>query len=109
MCRKELGNDKLIYDARSGRFYEKKIEEVCREEYCAIDETTGERLPLARPSAPPRPPVLDVLFLRVFERRSEVLEFSNSLDVFFPFSQELSLKTRSYFSLFTRFLFSPFF
>lgn len=39
----ELGDDKLIYDARSGRFYEKKIEEVCREEYCAIDETTGEQ------------------------------------------------------------------
>ncbi len=38
----DLGNDKLIYDARSGRFYEKKLEEVCREEYCAIDETTGE-------------------------------------------------------------------
>eukprot|EP00904_Undaria_pinnatifida_P001103 jgi/Undpi1/10994/HiC_scaffold_30.g13295.m1 len=38
----DLGNDKLIYDARSGRFYEKKIEEVCREEYCAIDETTGK-------------------------------------------------------------------
>lgn len=42
MYLKDLGNDKLIYDARSGRFYEKKIEEVCREEYCAIDETTGE-------------------------------------------------------------------
>lgn len=53
LCRKELGNDKLIYDSRSGRFYEKKIEEVCREEYCAIDETTGERQPLARPSARP--------------------------------------------------------
>lgn len=38
----DLGDDKLIYDARSGRFYEKKLEEVCREEYCAIDETTGE-------------------------------------------------------------------
>eukprot|EP00903_Cladosiphon_okamuranus_P010827 g10228.t1 len=38
----QLGDDKLIYDARSGRFYEKKLEEVCREEYCAIDETTGE-------------------------------------------------------------------
>ncbi|CBJ29877.1 conserved unknown protein [Ectocarpus siliculosus] len=38
----ELGDDKLIYDARSGRFYEKKLEEVCREEYCAIDETTGK-------------------------------------------------------------------
>ena len=42
VSQEQLGDDKLIYDARSGRFYEKKLEEVCREEYCAIDETTGE-------------------------------------------------------------------
>lgn len=40
-------NEKLIYDSRSGRFYEKQIEEVCRDEYCAIDETTGEQVLLS--------------------------------------------------------------
>lgn len=39
-----MENDKLVYDPRSGRFFEKKIEEVCREEYCAIDETTGANI-----------------------------------------------------------------
>ncbi|KAG5188447.1 hypothetical protein JKP88DRAFT_269457 [Tribonema minus] len=40
----ESPRDTLIYDARTGRFYEKKIEEICRDEYCAIDETTGEQV-----------------------------------------------------------------
>ncbi|CAM9129828.1 unnamed protein product [Ascophyllum nodosum] len=39
---KVMENDKLVYDRRTGRFYEKQIEEVCREEYCAIDESTGK-------------------------------------------------------------------
>lgn len=37
-----LPNENLVYDERSGRFYEKQLEDVCREEYCAIDEATGE-------------------------------------------------------------------
>ncbi|KAG5179923.1 hypothetical protein JKP88DRAFT_258228 [Tribonema minus] len=40
----ESPSDKLIYDSRTGRFYEKKIEEICRDEYCAIDESTGEQV-----------------------------------------------------------------
>lgn len=44
----ESPNEKLIYDPRSGRFYERKIEEVCRDEYCAIDETTGQQVLLSK-------------------------------------------------------------
>ncbi|CAN0481074.1 unnamed protein product, partial [Discosporangium mesarthrocarpum] len=44
----DLPNDKLIYDPRSGRFFEKEIEEVCREEYCAIDEVTGKPVALSK-------------------------------------------------------------
>lgn len=37
-----LGSSKLIYDPNKGRFYEKEVEEICREEFCARDEKTGE-------------------------------------------------------------------
>jgi len=41
-----LKKDGLIYDPRTGRFFEKKIEEVCRDEFCTIDEKTGEQVVL---------------------------------------------------------------
>jgi hypothetical protein len=28
-------NPKLVYDAKTGRFFEKEIEQICRDEYCA--------------------------------------------------------------------------
>mmetsp|Transcript_24131 Transcript_24131/g.31303 ORF Transcript_24131/g.31303 Transcript_24131/m.31303 type:complete len:315 (-) Transcript_24131:525-1469(-) len=37
-----LNKDGLIYDPRTGRFYEKAIEEICRDEFCTVDEKTGE-------------------------------------------------------------------
>eukprot|EP00640_Fibrocapsa_japonica_P002487 CAMPEP_0113939884 /NCGR_PEP_ID=MMETSP1339-20121228/6112_1 /TAXON_ID=94617 /ORGANISM="Fibrocapsa japonica" /LENGTH=282 /DNA_ID=CAMNT_0000943519 /DNA_START=233 /DNA_END=1081 /DNA_ORIENTATION=- /assembly_acc=CAM_ASM_000762 len=37
-----LDKEGIFYDPRSGRFYEKSIEEVCRDEFCTIDEKTGE-------------------------------------------------------------------
>lgn len=42
-----LGTSKLIYDPNKGRFFEKEIEEICREEYCARDEKTGEPIILS--------------------------------------------------------------
>uniref|UniRef100_A0A7S3UUH2 Uncharacterized protein n=1 Tax=Heterosigma akashiwo TaxID=2829 RepID=A0A7S3UUH2_HETAK len=44
---KSMNKDGLIYDPRTGRFYEKSIEEVCRDEFCTIDETTGEQVVLS--------------------------------------------------------------
>eukprot|EP00638_Chattonella_subsalsa_P017162 CAMPEP_0117820532 /NCGR_PEP_ID=MMETSP0949-20121206/2513_1 /TAXON_ID=44440 /ORGANISM="Chattonella subsalsa, Strain CCMP2191" /LENGTH=153 /DNA_ID=CAMNT_0005659483 /DNA_START=382 /DNA_END=840 /DNA_ORIENTATION=+ len=38
----KLNKDGLIYDPRTGRFYEKAIEEICRDEFCTVDEKTGE-------------------------------------------------------------------
>ncbi|CAM9511766.1 unnamed protein product [Chrysoparadoxa australica] len=40
--------EKLGYDARTGRFYEREIEELCRDEYCAVDEATGEPILLTK-------------------------------------------------------------
>lgn len=42
-----LGESKLVYDPRTGRFSEAQIEEICREEYCAIDEKTGQPILLS--------------------------------------------------------------
>lgn len=44
---KRLGDSKLIYDPSKGRFFEKEIEEICRDEYCARDEKTGEPIILS--------------------------------------------------------------
>lgn len=34
--------DELIYDSRTGRFFEKEIQEICNDEFCAIDEVSGK-------------------------------------------------------------------
>lgn len=41
------GREALIYDSRTGRFYEKEIAALCRDEFCAIDETTGNPIVLS--------------------------------------------------------------
>jgi len=42
-----LDRESIIYDSRTGRFYEKEIEAICRDEYCAIDERTGKPVVLS--------------------------------------------------------------
>lgn len=39
--------ESIIYDSRTGRFYEKEIEALCREEFCAVDEKTGKPIVLS--------------------------------------------------------------
>jgi len=41
-----LDRDAIVYDSRTGRFYEKEIEMICREEFCAIEEKTGKPIVL---------------------------------------------------------------
>ena len=41
-----LDRESIIYDSRTGRFFEKEIEALCREEFCAIDEVTGKAIVL---------------------------------------------------------------
>eukprot|EP00614_Pseudopedinella_elastica_P015247 CAMPEP_0172582270 /NCGR_PEP_ID=MMETSP1068-20121228/1717_1 /TAXON_ID=35684 /ORGANISM="Pseudopedinella elastica, Strain CCMP716" /LENGTH=325 /DNA_ID=CAMNT_0013375575 /DNA_START=32 /DNA_END=1009 /DNA_ORIENTATION=- len=42
-----LDRDAIVYDSRTGRFYEKEIEMICREEFCAIEEKTGKPIVLS--------------------------------------------------------------
>jgi len=42
-----LDRDSIVYDSRTGRFYEKEIEMICREEFCALDEKTGKAIVLS--------------------------------------------------------------
>lgn len=42
-----VDRETIIYDSRTGRFYEKEIEQICRDEYCAIDERTGKPIVLS--------------------------------------------------------------
>ena len=42
-----IDRETIIYDSRTGRFYEKEIETICRDEYCAIDEKTGKPIVLS--------------------------------------------------------------
>lgn len=44
---KKPGREALIYDSRTGRFYEKEIAALCRDEFCAIDETSGNPIVLS--------------------------------------------------------------
>lgn len=39
--------ESIIYDSRTGRFFEKEIQALCREEFCAIDEKTGKAIVLS--------------------------------------------------------------
>lgn len=42
-----VDRETIIYDSRTGRFYEKEIERICRDEYCATDERTGKPIVLS--------------------------------------------------------------
>jgi len=42
-----LDRESIIYDSKTGRFYEKEIEMICREEFCALDEKTGKAIVLS--------------------------------------------------------------
>lgn len=42
-----IDRESIIYDSRTGRFYEKEIEMICREEFCAIDEKSGKPIVLS--------------------------------------------------------------
>ena len=34
----DIAAEKLIYDTKSGRFFESKVEDICLEEFCLLDE-----------------------------------------------------------------------
>ena len=40
--------EKLVWDPTTGRFFERNLEEVCDEEFCVLDESTGESILLTR-------------------------------------------------------------
>ena len=44
----DIAADKLIFDTKSGRFYEAKIEELCAEEFCLIDTDSGKSILLTK-------------------------------------------------------------
>eukprot|EP01041_Mallomonas_annulata_P006979 gene6979-14185_t len=41
-------SDKLVFDPKSGRFFERNINEICDEEFCLVDSATGEPILLTR-------------------------------------------------------------
>lgn len=41
-------SDKLVWDPKTGRFYERNLNEVCEEEFCLLDQETGEPILLTR-------------------------------------------------------------
>ena len=41
-------SDKLVWDPKSGRFFERNLDEVCEEEFCLLDEETGKPILLTR-------------------------------------------------------------
>ena len=36
--KEDIAAEKLIYDTKSGRFFESKVEDICLEEFCLLDE-----------------------------------------------------------------------
>ena len=40
--------EKLVWDPATGRFFERNLDEMCEEEFCVLDETTGEAILLTR-------------------------------------------------------------
>jgi hypothetical protein len=44
----DLAAEKLIFDTKSGRFYESRIAEICEEEFCLIDTDNGKPIMLTR-------------------------------------------------------------
>ena len=45
---KDVAAEKLIYDTKTGRFYERNIEEVCEEEFCLVDSDSGKLILLTK-------------------------------------------------------------
>ena len=43
----DIAAEKLIYDTKTGRFFESKIEDICLEEFCLLDEA-GKPILLTR-------------------------------------------------------------
>lgn len=41
-------SDKLVFDTKTGRFFERNIEEICDEEFCLVDPATGEPILLTK-------------------------------------------------------------
>lgn len=41
-------SEKLVFDVKNGRFFERDLAEVCEEEFCLIDSQTGEQILLTR-------------------------------------------------------------
>jgi len=41
-------SDKLVYDVKTGRFYERNLEEICDDEFCLVDSETGTPILLTR-------------------------------------------------------------
>ena len=41
-------SDKLVWDPKAGRFFERNLDEVCEEEFCLLDEETGTPILLTR-------------------------------------------------------------
>lgn len=46
--KKSAISDKLVFDTKTGRFYERKLEEICDEEFCLVDPVTGDPILLTR-------------------------------------------------------------
>jgi len=44
----EQTGDKLVWDAKAGRFYERNLEQVCEEEFCLLDAESGAQILLTR-------------------------------------------------------------
>lgn len=44
----DIAAEKLIFDTKSGRFYESRIQEICEEEFCLIDTDNGKPIMLTR-------------------------------------------------------------
>ena len=41
-------SDKLVWDPKAGRFFERNLDEICEEEFCLLDEETGKPILLTR-------------------------------------------------------------
>jgi len=41
-------SDKLVYDEKTGRFYERTLEEVCEDEFCLVDSSSGDLILLTK-------------------------------------------------------------
>lgn len=46
--KEDIAAEKLIYDTKSGRFFESKLDDICAEEFCLVDSETGKPILLTR-------------------------------------------------------------